>query len=394
MEARLIEFVRTHEGIRQHDQSWYDVMKTTVGGSELAALMGCNPYSKFADVVANKRAGNKWNGGGPPCWWGTLFEDVINAYVTIDLGRKIHGDDICVQVISGHRNSPDGYIIAQIYSDTDGDSAIWTTDLCPTIPTVEQIVLLEFKCPISRKPLGSVPPQYMPQVWSGLAVSPLAHFGLYVDAVFRKCALSDLGGVPGYDTVYHSRDTAKGSLSNLNRAPVAWGLVAIYAPMLSAPRHVRLGWHGESWAPGDPNPDSPDADASLAAWQIKKACGEDVGSMDARHFHRVLGLINRKRFLIQHASPWFADGRGQESSVDAVIDDLKKQAPMYYELVSILPWKLIEVHYIPVDRRIGFLEEIIPLIAEVHAAVAAPVVAGTAINTTGDEVQDLFDSIV
>jgi hypothetical protein len=65
--------------------------------------------------------------------------------------------------------------------------------------------LLEFKCPLSRRPDGGVPKQYLPQLWSGLAVSPVAHAGLFVDVVFRKCALADLGPGPEYDREYHRR---------------------------------------------------------------------------------------------------------------------------------------------------------------------------------------------
>ena len=122
---------------------------TTVGGSELAAIMGHNPYSDFFDVVASKLAtlegGSSWTGGGEACWWGTLFEDVVCAYVEADLGGPIRGDDICIQEVEGHRNSPDGYIVAQLYRGTGGALHLWTTDMSPEIPTTPRILLLEFK---------------------------------------------------------------------------------------------------------------------------------------------------------------------------------------------------------------------------------------------------------
>ena len=422
----LVEFVKTHGGMRQRDASWYTVMGVTVGGSELAAIMGLNPYSNFFDIVANKlvtlAGGNSWTGGGEACWWGTLFEDVIGAYVEADLGAPVRGDDICIQEVAGHRNSPDGYIVAQLYRGVGGSLHLWTTDLSPAIPTTQRILLLEFKCPMSRKPLGTVPRQYVPQVWSGLAVSPVAHLGLYVDAVFRKCGILDLGDTPDYDAEYHRYD--RGAWDH----PVAWGLIGVYAPLLDAPRRVRLGWRLDEWTAGDPELDTPDTDASQAAWQIhstffglrlkNQAAVRDVadlGEMEAQLFNRTLGLINRKRFPVARGAPCFADGRGAaDHGVGKAIEALRTGAPTDHWLLGVLPWKLFEVSYIPVDRRPGFMEEVAPLIEDVHRTVtearasadpAAYLSAKAAAmgrprreahSSTGvgeDEIQDLFDAI-
>src|SRR3990167_11032995 len=171
-------FVQLHAGMKQRDSSWYTAIGTTVGGSELAAIMGINPYSSFLDVVDTKISildcGNgNWNGGNEACWWGVLFEDIIGVYTEINLGSPLHGDEICVQAIAGHRNSPDGYIVGKFYLEND-EFHLWTTDMDPLIETFQMIVLLEFKCPLTRKPNGSIPKHYVPQVLSGLAVSPIA----------------------------------------------------------------------------------------------------------------------------------------------------------------------------------------------------------------------------
>lgn len=429
LDELLVDFVRTYNGMRQRDTRWYAAMGVTVGGSELAAIMGRNPYSGFFDVVASKlvtlAGGNSWTGGGEACWWGTLFEDVIGAYVEADLGAPIRGDDICIQAVAGHRNSPDGYIVARLYHGAGGSLHLWTTDMSPDIPTVLRILLLEFKCPMSRKPLGVVPRQYLPQVWSGLAVSPVAHLGLYVDAVFRKCGILDLGDMPDYDTDYHRYD--RGAWEH----PVAWGLIGVYAPRLDAPRRVRLGWRGDEWAAGDPDPDAPDADASLAAWQIhstyfglqlnnQAATCEvaDLGDMEARLFNRALGLIDRKRFPVTRGAACFADGRGAalhtDRDIGRAVEALRLGAPADHWLLGILPWKLFEVNYIPVDRRPGFMEEVAPLIEEVHRTVKEaraaadpaaylsakaqtmgrrPPEAGGSTAISESDTQDLFDSI-
>ena len=40
-------FVNLHKGMKQRDPSWYKCMATTVGGSELAALMGISTNNEF-----------------------------------------------------------------------------------------------------------------------------------------------------------------------------------------------------------------------------------------------------------------------------------------------------------------------------------------------------------
>ena len=423
LDALLVDFVRLYGGMRQRDHSWYTALGVTIGGSELAALMGLNPYSSAFDVIMDKlttlAGGNSWGGGGEACWWGTLFEDVIGAYVEADLGAPIRGDDICIREHPGHRNSPDGYIVARLYRGAGGSRHVWTTDMSPHVPTVERILLLEFKCPMSRKPLGTVPRQYKPQVWSGLAVSPVAHLGLYVDAVFRKCGIADLGDTPDYDTGYHRFDHGRWAL------PVAWGLIGVYAPRLDAPRRVRLGWRGDEWAAGDPDPDAADADAAQAAWEVHSTyfetplAGEpevaDLGDMAAPPFNRALGLVDRKRFPVARGAACFADGRGAAlhtgGGVGAAIAALRRGAPADHWLLGVLPWKLFEVDYVPVERRPGFMAEVAPLIAEVHRTVAAaretadpaayaaratgrppPREGRSALLDEGD-VQDLFDAI-
>lgn len=396
LDELLKAFVALHTGNRQRGASWYQLMGSTVGGSELSALLGSSPYRSFYDVVAEKAAAASgsaaaFSGGGPACWWGSLFEGVIELVVAVDLGAPLRGTEICIQAAPGHRTSPDGYLVVRVLPGEAPEEAprLWTTDEeCPEAYT-PRVALVEFKCPYSRRPNGAVPANYRPQVWSGLAVSPVAHFGLFIDSVFRKCSLEALGPSPDFDREYHraASDTVGWG------APLAWGLVAVYAPKLSAPLGVRMGWKGAAWAPGDPSPDSPDADLSLVAWQVLAAClgaisrggdasGEtiDLGDCPPKVFDRVLGLVDRGRFPSRLGPPCFADGRGSPLHCDrdlgAEIARLRREAPSGHWLLGLLPWKLFTVDYVPVARKPGFLEEIAPLVDEVHSAAAAAVASG------------------
>lgn len=400
----LAEFVAEWKarGFVQRTKPWTDSMATTVGGSEIASLLGRNPYGKTADVVLSKiallRGETTWTGGGEGCWWGTLFEDVIGAVVAVDLGSELLGDELCIHgVFPGHRNSPDGYIVArfglrpgaeelQLVTTAPADQAGPWEPIGPGgAPFLEKILLLEFKCPISRKPEAAIPKQYWPQVQSGLAVSPLAHRGLFVDAFFRKCALADLGPAPGYDVDYYRYDLPRQEAWLTTQGPFAWGLIGVYAPRLTAPLGVRFGWRGKAWAPGDPSSDLPDADASLAAYHLfTQATGSvpdpraphdlaDLGEAPKALFDWALSLIDRKRFPVRRGAPVFADGRGRASGAGAQLRELAAAAPPDHWLFAVLPWKLFEVHYKFVDREPGFMDRVCPLIADVHRIAAEAV---------------------
>lgn len=419
----LDEFVALYAGMRQHDSSWYASMGMTVGGSEIAALMGMNPYSSFRKVVASKiatlRGQKDWDGGGIACHWGTLFEDVIAAIVAADMGGKIVGDDISIRDRPGHRNSPDGYIVARFYTGVDGELHIWTTNL-PRADTHERIALLEFKCPLSRTPTGTVPRQYKPQLWSGLMVSPVASLAIFVDSVFRKCALGDLGPTAEYDTNYHRRGPTPAT------APFAWGLIEIYAPRLDAPLGCRMGWAGAEWAPGDASSEERDADASVAAWRLHAAYFGtqaennhathnvvDFGDASAKLFESMMALVDRGAFTVRGRERHrFADGRGAD--LGGVVEAARRAPPPSYWLLGVLPWKLFETTYIPVERDNNFEAIAMPLIAEAHQIVADAIASGApeaylatvprfAVSEPTEsapsklfdaaDVQDLFDSL-
>jgi len=403
--AALNEFIELHSGVKQHDPQWYLSMALTCGGSEAASVMDINPYMTFRDVVESKikrlEGDTSWD-GGEACFWGTLWEDVNAACVAVDLGCEVVGDTICIMHSPGVRYSPDGYTVARFYLDEKRKLRLWTTDMDKNIPVILIPVLLELKCPLTRKPKPTVPMYYRPQVQSGLVASPAALYGLYVEAVIRKCAISDMGPNPAYDTAYHRFDLvaspvahddwvcgadgaeAKDSSDSEEEPqghkglPLAWGIVYVYAPRMSAPRGVRMGWKGEDWAPGDPTSDGPNADAAHAAQSIyRKYYGvgpssgfaqeaADLGEVDAKTFVRTLELIDQKRFKVRRGPPCFADGRGAQlhtgNQVRRALDEAAEAAPEHYWLMGILPWKLFSLDYHTAKREPGFESMIQPLI--------------------------------
>jgi hypothetical protein len=170
----------------------------------------------------------------------------------------------------------------------------------------------------------------------------------------------------------------------------------------------------------------PDPDVSQAAWQIhttyfglrlknQKTTLDvaDLGDMEPKLFNRTLGLIDQKRFLVNRTAACFADGRGYELYTDEdignAIDKLRKDAPKNYWLLGVLPWKLFEVSYNFIERRPNFMEEIAPLISNVHQTVKEAMASSNPteylnskkntnirqsnIRQSNNSIQELFDSL-
>ena len=413
-------FVDRHRGMKQRDASWYKVMAVTIGGSEIASLMSVsdneefkklkNPYNSFMDVVKNKiaiaKGINTWTGGGEACWWGILFEDVIMSVVEIEFGSKVKGDDICVQIVEGHRNSPDGYIVVDLIAGLgaglgrlplgadigaglgrppldaglgrpplDVYQELYTTDMDPSLIQSSAIVMLEFKCPLSRKPNNEIPKHYVPQLWSGLAVSNIASFGIFVDSVFRKCSLDVLGYNTNYDVSYHYRDFPKGTtrdeklmMQSIWDLPICWGLIFVYAPVTMLSNY-------------QPDLNTP---IQLSGGRPRPAPAPaliDLGKEGFTNFNAVLEQIDLKNYMVKRAMPWFVNCtdkckkiRGNTKSFQTTINAADEIFNDKYYLLGYIPWKLFYVSYIPIKRRMNFLNEIKPLIDQVHMMVKSEIV--------------------
>jgi hypothetical protein len=388
-ERRLQTFLKRRSGRPlQRTAGWLEMKSVSVGGSEVASLMEMNPYSSFVKVVGLKSGALSWDGGAAvACWWGTMFEPVIEDIVEIDCGTRLHGTQINITanaksgLRNSHANSPDGYAVITLYYDKASEAwRLHTSDVeesAKNCPKKKVIALLEFKCPYRRRPRDEVPRQYRPQVWSGLALSPVAHLGLFVDAVFRKCALWDLGPFKEYDRGYHVERT------NPNwTTPVAWGMIGIYAPRLDAEKsgpakacgstadlqNVEMGAAYEGWLLYMKELGISYESPEQSKKENRPFCPDplDFGDCRKETFETMLGLLNRGEFLAKRTRPCFANGSGASlrtsKEIGAEVDRLAQSPPQGFYLLGVIPWKLLEVAYHFQKRRPNFLREISPLV--------------------------------
>lgn len=369
-------FVDNYQGFAQRSEEWHKTINITVGGSEVAKLMGTSAESKAYTLAKEKLAAlmgaPRW-AGVPACWWGSLFEDALALVVGEDLGGTVVGDNICIQAVPGHRNSPDGYIVAAVENKTKVLRARDVKHILESDSSSKldyEILLLEFKCPISRYPVeNEVPSQYIPQLLSGLAVSPDASRGLFVDAVFCKCAFADFDDVNmevqstevqstevqsinmsmKHDTDYHKcfHDCQHICRSD---TPYAWGVVKLYTV-----------------------PDTTNS-ISLLNCDLKSikylpnSNIIDLGAANTAIFNKALQDISEKRLVAVHCRPTIA---GNITKIEDIVDYTSELVSSdTSELVAIIPWKLAPPVYCIVNRQEGFLESLQPLITKIHKSVS------------------------
>ena len=396
-DIRIEQFVAQYENRpRQRTPLWLAARPHQIGSSEVAGLMGLSSYANMVSVVASKAGLRTWSGGSVACWWGTMFETAIERVVAIDCGTRLRGTDISVpSSFVGHANSPDGYCALNLFLTTEGQWEIASTD-GPAVerardrPVITIIVLLEFKCPYRRQPKkGIIPKHYRPQLWSGLGCAPIANYALFVDAVFRKCSLWNLGNTTGYDWTYHRERKSEDWTT-----PVAWGFTAVFAPDVDTPRgrplsreeaeelgdgmemdfdvdYGREGWNLHHRYFGIPYDSS-----KLSAREGRPFCPEliDFGDCDKEIFETMLRHLNDGGFPSKHVGPCFPDGRGaallSDTEIGAAIDAESAAPPPGHFLLGVIPWKLFEREDIFEPRRPGFFKELRPLIAETLAAAS------------------------
>lgn len=384
------------KGPQQRSPEWYQLVGRTIGGSEISAIMNEDKYRGVEEVIVGKlNALTDSNAveidnlrSALACQWGILFEDVIKMSVEYDLKTEVKGDQICVQIMEGYRTSPDGYCVIHVNCDGsldtlkgDGHAVRDPNENTNHRRTklqgqtkVPLIALIEFKCPYIRVPKGNIPDNYCSQVLSGLAVSPIAHIGLFVDAMFKICGLKDIGFNRVYNRTIHK-------FPNVWKTPISWGLIGVYAPTIFAPENVRnakfldypnainvIKLVSEMYA-NYVTMTTP-VDAVMEDIDIVTIDIIDFGSTNAAMIERMFDMINRKVFKVHRIDPMFTGKVDEMDLIYGLKERVKTEHSLeHYALIGVVPWKLMDLQYAYAERDNDFVAKVLPHINGVHQKV-------------------------
>ena len=208
-------------GLQQRSEAWVKARQHSVGASEISALTGASPFETPTSLV-HKKLHPPDMSKNVACAWGKLFEPFARAYLEWEHHTQVFGNTISLNLAKDHplygkvTCSPDGYFQA-----LDGS-----------------IVLLEFKCPFKRKIAAhKTPAQYRDQIQTGLALSgESVTKGLFVDACFRMCSLSQLGMDLAHNAVPHCGVIHK----TKTPFPRAWGICILESKQKITPNQASL----------------------------------------------------------------------------------------------------------------------------------------------------------
>jgi len=160
----------------QGSDDWLEGRRFAFGGSEIAAVLDADPYTKFTDLLQKKKT--RENIKEDNTEWGKMFEPVSKIFITLEQEKKIHEFSSIPHCFFPVCYSPDGVLV-------DGDD----------------LVLLEIKNPI-RRGVGYIPEYYLHQIKTGMCILNVKHT-LFAQFRFRRCVIWTDPDSHSFDRFYH-----------------------------------------------------------------------------------------------------------------------------------------------------------------------------------------------
>lgn len=300
-------------GIRQHAPEWHVAKGPTIGGSQIAVIMGINPFETLYSLIRKKVIPEfkpaEFTTKQLCMDWGNLFEPVIETYISMDKDVKIMGRNSFAFGKAGTHTSysPDGFGVLMLR-----DKPL--------------IVLFEFKVPFTRIPGRSPPKYYVPQVLLGLEVNTICDTGMYAEGVFRRCKWEDLEPTQKYN-----EDLGQKSKGPLN----AFGFMGFSRPMNAGERIDAM---------------------------IRKEYGDgehqynDLGGASPELIRDLICMVALKQTCTWHSPIIRANDDCYADALNAALTSWAEYAAASGEIpLGIMGWKVFHVGYFEIERVPNFL---------------------------------------
>ncbi len=240
-ELALADFIDSNKHLpAQGSEEWLNSRSTTIGGSEIATLLGLNPYQNLKKLI-NQKAGITTFTKSAPLWFGNIMESILQDYTEQIFHTKIYETGSIQYDKSEYlKYSPDGLAVVNkqylthIFTNDDIKYKINNKSKFDNENNDELLILFEFKNPFMRKPQpGIVPIYYKPQPEMGMHVIDICEVSLFIEGVFRFCSYNDIINLNNkYNTKYHfdRKKQEDGTYLNLQykNDPLAYGAFTLY----------------------------------------------------------------------------------------------------------------------------------------------------------------------
>ena len=315
---KLLDFLNKYNNLpAQGTDAWHSNRANSIGGSELSELIR-NPKN----VIATK-AGLRVMPNVLPMMFGSNFEPVIRLITEHIFQTKIYEcpGSIPSAEVNGKTYSPDGLAVAVFKCESDGRKFV--TDL---------ITLFEYKCLYSR-PVKQmqVHAPYVPQVLSGLCDIPIAEIALYTEAQFALCSLK---------SIYTDECWMPNSRNTELREPLCRGFIGIYS-----------------------EEEEPYVDYGEQPQLLYKVMSNLKSNVYKASYSAIMydGDFNRCEFIKnqnKHIIGSYVDFETEVERFRAYCN-----ACGYYP-VGILPYKLVDINIVPVEKKCNYTKQYEPAITD------------------------------
>jgi len=213
----------------------------SIGGSEVAILLGINPWNTEAKLVKEKLSNYNSFRGNIATRWGIVMESISTRICELLFNTVIEEINMLYGDINGQTYSPDGLAIVQLKCKDSGNIILSNGKIIYRQYKTEFFcVLFEFKNPYSSVPNGKIQKYYVPQIQSGLSVIQSADFALFVNSLHRICALNDLRISNKYNNIFHYKDLTKINKYIPLSKPIAMGIIIIYQTLQDKNEFIKL----------------------------------------------------------------------------------------------------------------------------------------------------------
>lgn len=204
----LVDFVKRNAHLpAQGSEEWLLQRNKSIGGSQIATILGINKYENMRSLVLSKAGLSKFKKAAP-LWFGNLMEHCVEQYVHLRWGSTVVETGSITHTIDCISYSPDGLCVIKKSKLDDVFTEIELRQIQGSSsfkPADELLVLMEFKSPFMRIPIqGEIPTYYVPQPLLGMTVIPIAEVSLFIECVFRFCSISQLF-THGYSMYHYDR---------------------------------------------------------------------------------------------------------------------------------------------------------------------------------------------
>lgn len=343
----LQTFIEDHSHLpEQGTDEWKEARLNRIGGSELSSVLKLNKNKSTSKLILEKLGFDRFV-GNVITHWGNVFEELIRRYTEDEFKCRVYETGSIPYHDGFLSYSPDGLGIVSkdIIKEQLSKNDLNIEDVGLSGDDIEYLTLFEFKCPHSRLPTNEIPIHYVPQITVGMNIINIMEVGMFIQAVYRRCQFIDIA----YNTLHNGYGHFK--RASIEGTPKETGFMVFYCDDVEYVNEL--------------------IDVIEQVTDVSSIDGViDIGSIyNSEVFETVMEACVSKKIKVDYnhrfkynETVFNRDGMTQafyNVSLQYKAKKALRQVMNEYtdRIVGILPYKLLDVYIIPVQKQHEYITE-------------------------------------